>query len=303
MKRQTTNSMLVVTADDFGIGPETSRAILDLACHERISAAVLLVNSPYAEQAARAWKAASPNADLGWHANLTIDRPILSPKLVPSLVDETGHFWPLEAFLWRWATRRIKAAEVEHEWSAQWKRYCDLVGRAPDMVNAHQHVAVLGGPSTALLNVLKQSGRRPFVRRVCEPFQSVWNCRNARIKRSVLATLGARQASKLKKAGYPGCDFLAGVANNDAPFNADFYRERLAAIPSGNVELMVHPGHRDETLIDRDCQLRDGGLRRRVAEWKALTSREWSQFLEEHTSRIVRPSMHASSKRGAGYAA
>lgn len=304
MIRRTNNSMLVITADDYGIGPETSRAIIDLACHGRLSAAVLLVNSPYAEQAVRTWKAASPNADLGWHANLTLDRPILAPHAVPSLVDPaTGMFWPLDAFLWRWATGRIDAAEVEREWMAQWNRFCDLVGRPPDVVNSHQHVAIFNGPSQALLSVLKQSGHRPFVRRVSESFRSVWACRNARVKRSVLSIFGARQATKLRRAGYPGCESLAGIANHNAGINAAFYRQRLAAMPRGSVELMVHPGFRDETLLDRDCHLGDGGLKRRIAEWKALASHEWGEFLNEHASRIVRPSGQTATKRGAEHAA
>ena len=40
---------LVVTADDYGIGPATSQGILELALQERVTATVLLVNSPHAE--------------------------------------------------------------------------------------------------------------------------------------------------------------------------------------------------------------------------------------------------------------
>src|SRR5437588_127944 len=42
---------LVVVADDFGIGPATSRGILDLAAKGLVTGTVLLVNSPYAEEA------------------------------------------------------------------------------------------------------------------------------------------------------------------------------------------------------------------------------------------------------------
>jgi len=45
---------LVVIADDYGIGPETSRGILELAVRNLITGTVLLVNSPYAEEAVRA---------------------------------------------------------------------------------------------------------------------------------------------------------------------------------------------------------------------------------------------------------
>ena len=67
---------LVVVADDYGIGPATSRAILELAAADRLSASVLLVNSPHAVEAVRQWRAAGGNhcLTLGWHVCLTMDR-------------------------------------------------------------------------------------------------------------------------------------------------------------------------------------------------------------------------------------
>src|SRR5262245_40029297 len=70
---------LVVVADDYGIGPETSRGILELAQLGVVTGTVLLVNSPHAEEAARRWRAARPDADLGWHPCLTMDSPVLRP--------------------------------------------------------------------------------------------------------------------------------------------------------------------------------------------------------------------------------
>src|SRR5262249_34417887 len=68
---------LIVMADDYGIGPETSRAIRDLAERGLVTAAVLLVNSPYAEDAAAAWQKSGIPLEIGWHVCLTLDRPIL----------------------------------------------------------------------------------------------------------------------------------------------------------------------------------------------------------------------------------
>jgi predicted glycoside hydrolase/deacetylase ChbG (UPF0249 family) len=42
---------LIVVADDFGIGPGTSRGILDLAALRRLEGTVLLVNSPITSDA------------------------------------------------------------------------------------------------------------------------------------------------------------------------------------------------------------------------------------------------------------
>ena len=75
---------LVIMADDFGIGPETSRGILDLAVEGRVTATVLLVNSPHAESAVAAWDRAGRPVELGWHPCLTLDTPILPPTAVRS---------------------------------------------------------------------------------------------------------------------------------------------------------------------------------------------------------------------------
>src|SRR4051812_21166676 len=91
--------LLLVTADDFGIGPETSRGILELAARGVVTATALLVNSPHAEDAVHAWRRAGGPADLGWHPCLTLDRPVSPPGRVPSLVDAHGRLWPLCRFL------------------------------------------------------------------------------------------------------------------------------------------------------------------------------------------------------------
>src|SRR5947208_10841292 len=83
---------LLVTADDFGIGPETSRGILELAARGVVTSTVLLVNSPHALDAVAAWRKAGCPLELGWHPCLTIDAPILPPDQVPTLVGPDGRF-------------------------------------------------------------------------------------------------------------------------------------------------------------------------------------------------------------------
>src|SRR5262245_62034977 len=94
---------LIVTADDFGIGPSTSRGIVGLASRARVTATVLLVNAPDAEGSVRAWRSAGEPVELGWHPCLTLDSPIVPASEVRSLVDERGQFLHLAPFLRRLA--------------------------------------------------------------------------------------------------------------------------------------------------------------------------------------------------------
>src|SRR5258708_22713380 len=104
---------LVVVADDYGIGPETSRAILELAGRGVVTGAVLLVNSPYADDDVRQWRQSGVLLELGWHPSLTLDPPSATAARVPSLVGPDGCMWPLGKFVLRLLLGKIKPHEIE----------------------------------------------------------------------------------------------------------------------------------------------------------------------------------------------
>jgi predicted glycoside hydrolase/deacetylase ChbG (UPF0249 family) len=254
---------VAIVADDYGIGPETSRAVLDLAGEGRVTAAVLLVNAPDAERAARAWLAADPPADLGWHPNLTLDRPVRPPEQVPSLVDPDGFFWPLGPFLRRVCRGQVRAADVRAEWRAQYRRFVDLVGRPPELVNSHQHVALFPPCDAALFGVLAEAGVRPYLRRVVEPLRTLAHVPGARVKRTTLSLLGRRGARRAAARGLTGCDWLAGVTDPACVADDRFWDRWLGGLPDvGSVEVCCHPGYPDRSLVGRDGDAGDGLLRR-----------------------------------------
>ena len=261
---------LVVTADDFGIGPATTRGILDLADRGAVTSTVLLVNSPFAAAGVADWKAAGGRLEVGWHPCLTLDRPVLPADRVPTLVDAAGSFRPLGGFLARLVRGRINPLEIEAELTAQLGRFVALVGRPPANVNAHHHVHAFGPVGAALRRVLDRAGLRPFVRRVAEPWRTLATVPGARAKRAVLAAVGRRAARRQAAAGLPGADGLAGVT--DPPFVHDprFFLRWLERTPGRVVELACHPGHYDDTLTGRDGTAADGLLARRPRELELL---------------------------------
>src|SRR5262245_43504051 len=130
---------LVVVADDYGIGPQTSRGILELARRGVVTGTVLLTGSPHAADGVRAWQAANPPADLGWHPCLTMDEPLSRPGDVPTLVGPDGRMGPLRRFLPRLLTGLVAARDVLRELRAQYERFRELTGQVPLLVNAHHH--------------------------------------------------------------------------------------------------------------------------------------------------------------------
>ncbi len=257
---------LIVTADDFGIGPATSEGILELGAEGLVTATVLLVNSPYAEQAVLAWRRAGQPVELGWHPCLTLDRPVLPPDRVPSLVQPDGCFWPLGSFVQRLYRGRIQAAEIEAELAAQCARFRSLVGRPPTVVNTHHHVQIFPPISALLRRLLAGQQPLPYLRRVREPVATLAGVSGGRCKRLLLSVLGRREARQLGRAGFPGNDVLIGVTDPDCVADPDFLVHWLRRTPGRVVELTCHPGYLDSTLIGRDCPAADAQLHRRPRE-------------------------------------
>ncbi|HEY2783440.1 MAG TPA: ChbG/HpnK family deacetylase [Fimbriiglobus sp.] len=280
--------LLVVTADDFGIGPGTSHGILDLAACGAVTSTVLLVNSPYAEDGVAQWLKAGRQVELGWHPCLTLDAPILSPDAIPSLVDAAGRFLPLGGLLRRLVLGRVVEAEVEKELSAQYRRFLDLVGTPPPNVNGHHHVHVFGPVSRALRRILAEQTPRPFVRRLGEPARTLIRVRGARIKRLVLSRIGRQSTAAQARSGYPGTEHLVGIT--DPPFVHwdEFFSEWLAATPGRVVELTCHPGYLDATLDGRDGSMTDGQLHRRAREFELLRRPSFMEAIQKAGFALIR---------------
>jgi predicted glycoside hydrolase/deacetylase ChbG (UPF0249 family) len=286
---------LTIIADDYGIGPATSQGILDLAARRRLNGAVMLVNSPHVESAVRAWRQAGRPLELGWHPCLTLDRPILSAHRVPSLVDGDGRFHPLGAFVKHLLTGRIAAAEIEAEFRAQHRRFCDLIGHPPTFVSTHHHIQVFPPVGTILLDLLKHE--RPYLRKVCEPWRMLLRVPGALTKRTLLTVLGRRLAQQQDAAGLPGNDWLAGITDPPLLRDPRFFTRWVRRVPGQIVELSCHPGHIDPTLIGRDCTLDDGMLQRRVRELQLLRQPRFLAAVYGAGFTLVPPSQVAALHR------
>jgi predicted glycoside hydrolase/deacetylase ChbG (UPF0249 family) len=278
---------LLVTADDFGIGPATSQGILDLAADGLVTGTVLLVNSPYAEKAVRAWRKAGRPTELGWHPCLTLDRPILPPSRVPSLVTADGRFHGLGRLLSRLSLGRIRARELEAELRAQCIRFHDLVGQMPRLVNTHHHVQVFPPIGAILRQILGKHQPLPYLRCIREPWSMLVRIPGARCKRALLTALGRREARRQLLAGFPGNDWLAGITNPPCVHDLEFLARWLSQIPGQVVELTCHPGHLDQTLVGRDCTATDGHLQRRVSEFHLLRRASFREVCQQAGFTLV----------------
>jgi predicted glycoside hydrolase/deacetylase ChbG (UPF0249 family) len=287
---------LMVVADDYGMGPNTSSGILDAATVGSVTASVLLVNSACAESDVRRWRQRGCPMELGWHPNLTLDTPILPAEQVPSLVGADGKFLPLKRFVRRWLRGGLVRDQIAAELDAQLLRFAELVGHLPTLVNSHQHVAVFPPVGEVLLDVMQQRDCFPYVRRVREPWSALWKVPGARIKRALL-NLQGRRLAKVKGTGqFPGNDWLAGITDPKWVKDPKFFERWLQAVPGNMVELMCHPGYLDPTLLGRDCEVGDGLLERRVDELHLLRRRSFQDAVAAAGFRLVTPSQWTATR-------
>lgn len=278
---------LIVTADDYGMGPEVSRGILDLAAKSAVTAAVLLVNSPYAAGALQMWKQRGALLEMGWHPCLTLDAPILPPQEVSSLVGSGGRFLSLAQFIRNLFLGRIRLPEVEAELRAQYHQFCEWVGHPPTHVCAHHHFNIFPLLNKALMKVLANDQPKPYVRRVIESWQTLVHIPGARLKRLGLSMFSLFSVSELNRCGIPGNQWLIGVRDAASVSDPSFLLRWLKVVPGRVVELTCHPGYFDKSLIGRDCSANDGWLKSRVQELNLLSEPRFLEMCHEQGFELV----------------
>lgn len=196
---------LIINADDLGYDPAVTDGILRAMTEGVVTSATLMVNTPYAAEAAAR---ARPLA-VGLHLNLARWKP-LSPAIPATLLGRTGDFVEANA-------PGLPAEAVKAEALAQLAEAQRLLGRAPTHVDVHKHLHrypnILEGVAAAALD------RGLPVRSVDAGM------------RAALARKQVRSASH-----------FIGEAGHEAYWTIEHFRRELERLPDGVTELMCHPG-------------------------------------------------------------
>ncbi len=238
----------MVCADDYGLAPGVSEAIVELIQAGRLSATSCMSARPDWRRAAPALRAlmARTPADVGLHLTLT-DQPALSAA--------GRRIWgerlpPLGRLLAAALARRLPADAVSAEIRAQFDAFEDAWGDAPDHVDGHQHVHVLPGVREALIaELLRRHPRgRVWVRNCVEPPLRCLQRGEATGKALFISALGRGLARCLREAGLPCNEGFSGLHDFsiERPFAAKMRRFLAGTGPRALVH--VHPGRVDATL-------------------------------------------------------
>jgi predicted glycoside hydrolase/deacetylase ChbG (UPF0249 family) len=219
---------LRVNADDFGLGPGVSRAILE-AAREGLINSVSVVPFFDAESLALFEELrALPGLRIGAHLTF-IEVPLLTAcASFPDRRPPADHRELLRALL----QGKVHASDVHREWSAQLELLSGrLAPAAISHLDSHQHVHLLPG-LWGVARALQRQHHVPVLRRPHEPSRRAW-----------LKDFPLGAGLQLLSLVRPAEERFFGVGTSMA-FRADVYaplRREVACHPERSYELMVHP--------------------------------------------------------------
>jgi chitin disaccharide deacetylase len=231
----TAGCLLIVNADDYGLTPGVSRAIVDAHRAGMVTSTSVIALGP-AFAKTRPWLDDVPGLGTGAHLALVgEDPPLLSAREIPTLVDKRGRL-PLSwrQFLPRAAAGRIDVEDVHRELAAQLQLLLDA-GLTLDHLDTHQNLHLW-----------------PMVRRVVMDLGSLHGIRAIRITRSsergpvgsTVRQLATRLEQACRHAGWASPEASTGLdeaghLSEPAMVQALF---RLASTGARSAELATHPG-------------------------------------------------------------
>ena len=154
---------LLVQSDDFGITPAVSLGIIEAIKNGIVRNTGLFANMSWAPKCVDMIRPYLDQIAFGIDLNVSAGRPVLSPKEVPELVQESGEF------LTSAMNRALDTEENNHdhvnydqvyaEFDAQVKRFSEIVGKLPDYIHGHAY-----GTATTnrAMKAIAKKYHRPF---------------------------------------------------------------------------------------------------------------------------------------------
>jgi hopanoid biosynthesis associated protein HpnK len=134
-------TVLIVTGDDFGISRAVNEGIIQAHCEGILTSASLMVNGGAFPEAVSMAKN-HPRLAVGIHLSLLRSKTTLLPEEIPKLVDRAGNFpdQPILAGLRFFFDRSIRT-QLEMESDAQIRKFL-AAGLVPSHIDGHLHLHV-----------------------------------------------------------------------------------------------------------------------------------------------------------------
>ena len=261
---------VIINADDFGYSPSVNKAIADCFAQKLINRTTIMVNMPFAEEAARIARENNFFDSVGLHINLT-EGKALSDKCAKSvLCDENGYFKgtfhiPFKSRLY--LCKSVREA-IFCETEAQIKKYLDMgftLMHADSHNYTHSYFSVYSQVSKLLKKYHFTStriSRNVTEEKISLPFRIYKTLFNSIIKNL-----------KTGKGKIHTTKYFCSVQDFIASGNKEEIRQSL--------ELMTHPDYIDGVLTDNTLPHPHPFVKN---EW----IRENSLFLEDTAGKKIK---------------
>ena len=240
---------IIVCADDFGIAPGVSDAIVELSAAGRLTATSCMTGLPD-------WRRSAPTlqqvvlrhpADVGLHLTLTDHAPV---SRASGLARQEGRLPTLGHLLPRALPGAGRGYALADYLLAQLDAFEDSWGGPPAYVDGHQHVHVLPVVREVLVEELRRryAPNTVWVRDCVEPSARCLRRRVALPKALFISRLALGLRRLLRDYAVPANDGFAGLHDFSGrrPFGA--LMQRFLDTSGPRPLLHVHPGRVDATL-------------------------------------------------------
>lgn len=255
---------MIINADDFGLTPGVTRGILEAHINGIVTSTSAMMNSPHIAASLAAAAQDAPNFGMGVHLVLTWGKPVLAPEKVPTLVDDTGHFYRI--FQLSGYAEDFDFNEVRNEWKAQIEAFI-ATGRRPDHLDSHHHSSYL---NQALFTAMLELARE-YDLPIRLPSKSESSSPEIESLMQILGHHPVRFPSSCITAFF---DEAVSIAN---------LTKIVSELPEGVSEMMCHPGYVDSELMEGSSY-----TSARETELRILTSKEIKAYIEESGVSLAR---------------
>ncbi len=218
---------LIITADDYGTSLPVNEAVENAHKKGILTSTSLMVGGQFAKDAIIRTKQL-PNLRVGLHIVLVRGASLLSPEIIPDLVDKDGYFdrnLVRAGFRYFFIPRVRKqlAAEIRAQFEAFQK-----TGLSLDHVNAHNHMQI----HPTVLNLIIRIGKEFGLSAIRVPYEPRYGM--------FLLPWIKLMKRKVRKAKLQFNDFIFGI-HDTGRMNIDCLVRLINSLPDGVSEIFMHP--------------------------------------------------------------
>lgn len=223
---------VVINADDSGLNPDVNKAIIELLKSGRIDRTTLMVNMPFAEEAARLLKEEHLEDAAGIHLNLADGTP-LTERIKGTPLCADGQFNRCQMLpSYRFFLKPSIYSAVKEELDCQFRRFYELFGHYPTHVDSHGHFH----------NFL------PYLS-IILPLSKKYGVRSMRIAINLFNKKDAGIAKRFYKS-FVNAIIKSRFEHTDCMGSYTELLEFATMAEGKTLELMVHPTMKDGKVVD-----------------------------------------------------